>query len=110
MEKVRAANLRLLRHGVFNTDQTTFSKTVNITQSKYSLLERGEDTLDDELARRIERGYKLPDGWMDRDNSDLFLSAEEFEFIKSIRDLSVDKQSAVIGNLRATVKLINPKG
>lgn len=52
-DKLRAANLRLLRHSVFNTDQTAFANTVGVTQSKLSLLERGKDTLDDELAKRI---------------------------------------------------------
>lgn len=105
-DKLRAANLRLLRHGVFNTDQSVFAETVNISQSKLSELERGKTKLDDELARRIERSYKLPIGWMDRDNSDLFLSSGEFELVKNIRGLSLDKQKSVISQFDGILKLI----
>ena len=71
-DRIRAANLRLLRHSVFNTDQTPFANTVGVAQSKLSRLERGKDSLDDELARQIEKSYNLPSEWMDRDNSDFF--------------------------------------
>ena len=79
MDKVRAANLRLLRKSVFNTGQTTFADTVGVAQSKLSRLEGGDDPIETSLARRIEKSYNLPTRWMDRNNSDLFLSGEEYE-------------------------------
>ena len=105
-DKVRASNLRLLRHSVFNTDQTAFANTIGVVQSKLSRLESGKDSLDDELARRIEQNYKLPVGWMDRDNSDIFLSNEEFKLVKIIRDLTPEQQKAVISYFDGILKLI----
>ena len=108
-DRIRAANLRLLRHSVFNTDQTPFANTVGVAQSKLSRLERGKDSLDDELARQIEKSYNLPSEWMDRDNSDFFLSREEFELVKNIRELTLQQQKSVTTNFDGILKLIKPK-
>jgi hypothetical protein len=87
-ENVRQTNLLLLRHSVFHTNQDTFAETLKVASSKLSRLELGKDLLDDSMARQIESSYKLPHGWMDRDNSNFFLSADEFDLIKRIRGLS----------------------
>lgn len=107
--KIRAANLRLLRHSVFNTDQTPFANTVGVAQSKLSRLESGKDFLDDGLARRIENSFNLPSEWMDRDNSDFFLNREEFELVKNIRELTLEQQKSVTTNFDGILKLIKPK-
>lgn len=108
-DKVRAANLRLLRHSVFNTDQTPFANTVGIAQSKLSRLESGKDPLDGELARHIEKSYSLPMGWMDRDNSDFFLNSEEFELVKNIRGLTLEQRKAVISLFDGIMKLASSR-
>lgn len=107
--KICAENLRLLRHSVFNSDQTPFANTVGVAQSKLSRLESGKDLLDDGLARRIEQSYNLPSEWMDRDNSNFFLNREEFELVKNIRKLTLEQQISITANFDGILKLIKPK-
>jgi len=109
MNKIRSANLRLLRHGVFDTDQIHFAETVKISQSKLSELERGKVTFDDSLVRSIENGFELPSGWMDRDNSGFFLTSEEYELIKNIRALKPEQQNTVVNLLEGVTKLVSTK-
>ena len=109
MNKVRQANLLQLRHSVFDIDQIAFAKTLNMAQSKLSLLERGKYPIGDESARSIEKSYKLPVGWMDRDNSDFFLSAEEFELVKNIRELTLEQQRTAIRLFDDIMKLVSAK-
>jgi len=64
--------------------------TINLTQSEVSQIETEKKEISNYLARKIEKSYSLPDGWMDRDNASLLLTAEEFEFIGSLRRLSAE--------------------
>ena len=106
MDKIRAANLRLLRHGVFNTDQTNFADTIEIAQSKFSEYERGKVPLSNRLARQIETAFGLPEEWMDRDNSDIFLSKFEYDLVKNIRRVNTEQQKEIINIIGGILNLI----
>lgn len=73
----RKANLRLLR-AIFCSSQKEFSRMIGIqSQSKYSTLERGEETLSSANARKLEKDLKIPDNWLDCDNTNTFFLTEE---------------------------------
>lgn len=82
----RGDNLRLLR-AYMNEYQDNFVAMLGIgSQSNYSKLETGDSLLDDIDARRIESDMGLPIGWLERNNGDaIFLSNDEFQLIKAIR-------------------------
>ena len=96
-QAIRRANLRLLRHGVFDTTQEELARALEMTQPEFSLLERGEDRIGDDVARKLEVAFKLPAKWMDRDNPNLFLSVEEFDLIARVRELTDSKREEAFG-------------
>ena len=87
----RGLNLKLLRDH-FGVKQETFCELLNVTQSKLSNFERNDPVLSEYEARRYEKEFGLPSGWLDRDNSAfLFLSNEEILLISELRTCSVSE-------------------
>lgn len=81
----RVANILLLRDVVFRTTQKEFGKLLGRSQTEISQYEMRDKPLSDYFARDIEKKLKLPTGWMDRDNANLFLDEQEFDLVKSFR-------------------------
>jgi hypothetical protein len=109
MKKIRAANLRLLRNAVFDTDQITFSEIINIHQSKYSEYEREKKTLPDWDSSRIDSMFELPSGWMDRDNTSIFLSQFEYDLVNNIRGLTVEQQKEFKNVIGGIINMVSSK-
>ncbi len=86
--KIRFSNFRILRAVLLVTTQKDLGPTIGLSQPDISQIEREKKEISNYLARKIEKSYSLPDGWVDRDNASLKLTAEEFEFIGSLRRLS----------------------
>jgi len=109
VNKIRAANLRLLRHGVFDTEQANFAKTIKIAPSKLSVYERENVSLNNGLARQIETEFGLPEGWMDRDNCDIFMSRFEYDLVKNIRRLNTEQQKEIENIINGILNLVGSR-
>jgi len=85
--KYRKENLGYLRK-IFNASQNEFARLIGVQgQTKYSAMERGEESLTLAHARRIEHELDLPENWFDRDNK-IFLTEDEYSLIYLYRKLS----------------------
>jgi transcriptional regulator with XRE-family HTH domain len=86
MTETRRRNLALLRV-ILPVTQDDFGRAFNRNQTEVSRLETGKDDVSDYLAKEIERGLGLPDGWLSRNNAELLLSAPEYEMVGALRCL-----------------------
>lgn len=98
----RAENLRLLR-AFLNATQEDLTGLLNLgSQSYYSSVERGTQTLTAGEARRVEKDLGLPECWLERNNANsLFLSSAELDLILELRRSSVDATSSFVAAISA---------
>jgi transcriptional regulator with XRE-family HTH domain len=82
----RAENLRILRAFLNATQDEQASLLGIASQPQYSQLERGEQGLESDEARQMERALGIPEYWLDRVNAQaLFMTQDELSLINEIR-------------------------
>lgn len=91
IEKVRRQNFRIFRAVLFDdVSQRQLGRALNLTQTEVSQIETGKKSISSYFARRIEKSFSLPEGWMDRNNADLRLTEDEFKLVSALRELPID--------------------
>jgi transcriptional regulator with XRE-family HTH domain len=91
IEKIRRRNFRIFRAILFDdASQRQIGRALNLTQGEVSQIETGKKGISQYFARRLEKEFSLPVGWMDRNNADLRLVESEFQLVSALRELPVE--------------------
>ena len=106
LNQLRIANLKLLRNVIFTATQDAYAKAMKISQTELSRIETGKENMSDLASSNLEESYKLPSGWMDRNNLELFLNDAEFDLVVEIHDLPKNKQVEVVDLCNQIVSLL----
>ena len=101
LANIRSTNLRILRQVGLSSKQDELAKIMSISQSGVSSREIGKETIWSAEARNLEKGFDLPEMWMDRNNANLFLDANEFAAIQKLRELPEVMSKAVFALIDA---------
>lgn len=83
-KSIRLQNLYLL--ACEHSTQTNLAQALGIDYDDFRRFFQNKHTkVPDELAREIEKKLKKPDGWMDRPNFGLALTADEWKLLMAFR-------------------------
>ena len=100
LQELRRANFRLLLVAIYTTQQE-FGQAIGLNQTRVSQINMGDREIDDRFARKLEREFGKPTGWMDRDNFGIGLTAEEFALIIATRTLALPARLSLLQFLEA---------
>jgi hypothetical protein len=96
--EIRRKNLSALL-GIYST-QDAFGKRIGFTSNQITDWKLYTE-MTDAQAREIEKKLEKPQGWMDRDNNSINLSAQEFELILELRAFKPNIQESLLGLIKA---------
>jgi len=100
MRKLREEHPHGTEHGMLSR----FSEKVGVSAAYLSHIRNGRKNVGHATARSIERGFRLPENWMDQDHCDE-LTPEQEKRVKVLNGMSDEMLDAMVAMLKAAGKL-----
>lgn len=96
-QTTRSNNLDLIRWMV-GGQKATAAKMANITNENYvSKMATGDRAISNTMARKIEKTFRLPESWLDRDNEKAIrMSMEDYEIFSLLAEYSPEAKKAIV--------------